>query len=139
MQRQTSHAGLGLVVLLAALIVGCSGQSTAGRHGDQPADRPTASPVSVDPADPEAVLLGDELAPGELEALAVLGNELPPDPEISAPGLPATPAPTRGSGAGAGSNSTTEASQLLGQLDGLLRQLDSELAAFDVAANTLGE
>src|SRR5689334_10029706 len=97
------------VLVLGLAVAACGGARSPGREAIAPA----ASPASITPG---------------------AGDATPSQPAAT---LPPAASPAAGAGGGSGSAlSTQEASQLLDQVDGLLGQLDGELAAdADDAAN----
>ena len=116
MQLPFTLLRLGLAGALAVAAAGCGGAGGAGRPADATSrgtPPPVTAPASATPASSAQV------------------------PDGSPAGV-ASPAPARPSASPA-SISTTEASQLLGQVDDLLRQLDGDLAADDDAAVNMGE
>ena len=139
MQRGTTRRLLGLAVIVAVALVACRAGTTGGRGLDRTAAEPTSAAIASD-SDLGALLLGDDLAPGEAEALDALAQELPAEASpASAPAADSTSAPSATGVPGGSSISTTEATQLLNQIDVVLSQLDGELAAHDDAAITMGE
>ena len=126
MNQPLSHHRAGLL-LLAASVAACTGaRGVAHRDGSaEGLDAATAAPLAAaSRASPSASLGSDDL--------------LLPSPSAMTPAEAPDATGSTGGSDGA-SISTADAEQLLTTVDGLLRQLDTELVAHDHALNNEGE